>query len=217
MSVSRYEELLESLSREHERTQGSSSGQRPRALASELASLENRLLDQQAEMHTSATSLRLSAPSLHTRNSASNDSLTTPNAAAALQAGHREADNAAAALRNALQRARQPNFLPQQRPVTRHFTVYVLCTLIATVFQVAVLLSGDLLSRAWVFAAAPALALAAGYVACGYADNTRIRPTRKNRSRAPKPTRHPKLGLIVCLTADFVVALLWFLQSSAPA
>lgn len=215
MSVSRYEELLESLRREHDQARQTQSGRQPRELKAELASLENRLLDQQTEIHTTATRLRLSAPSVHHRGRADDGSLTTKDAAAALQAGHREADNASNALRTALDRARKPNFLPQQRPVTRHFAVYALCTLAATFLQVAILASGDLLSRAWVFAAAPALALGAGYLLCGYADNSRIKPVRRVPGRTRKPTRHPKLGLIVCLVADFAVAVLWFLQSSA--
>ena len=213
MSIHEYERLLDELSRE-------TSDQAKRSAATsdthdtrtrELSELEDRLLDQQAELLHTANALRIRIPKLGFGNG-------TPDGPGrytdAVSAATREIDNCDIAMSHAMHRARQPNFLPHQRALVRHLAVYGLCVLGATALQLLILASGELTKVAWVFLAAPLAAFAVGYLAIGTADQPRIKPAKqRRRRRGPAPTRDPKLGLIICVVIDLAVAVAWLLRT----
>lgn len=213
MNSSRYEQLLDELQKSQQEQLAQQTDQKPEQLAS-LDDLEDRLLDQQASLMHSAAELRVPPPHLTvtTEKAAEQDpGETHHDVESAIQAAHHEADKAEAASAAAMRRARLPNFLPMQRPVTRHLAVYALSGCVASLWQILMLSTGELGSRAWVFAAAPVAAFLAGYLVVGYGDKSRLRPPKRRR-QAARP-RDAKLGLIVCVVINFAVAAWWLLQT----
>lgn len=210
MSTAEYERLLSELSRAKNSQDRAKTGtDQPASRTAELAELEDRLLDQQADLLNAATALRLRPPQLRPDAAVKAE---TADFAAAIAAATKSADACEAATARALRRAELPNFLPTQRTPIRHLSVYALCVLGATLLQLLILATGELREVAWVFAGAPAAALLTGYVLIGAADRSRIRPVRSRRRRAPAPSRDPKTGLIMCLVVDFAVAAWWLLR-----
>lgn len=168
-----------------------------------VARLEDRLLVQQAELLRLATTLHFKAPPLRPR---PEDIGTGRDVEAACRSAEREADSADAAARRALSHAKLPSFLPNQRPLVRHAAIYLLCALGTVVVEWLLVVSQGIAKASWVFAAAPLIAFAIGYVVIGNVGRPRVLPEAKRARRALLPTRDPKLGLMLCLIASVVTA-----------
>ena len=204
MTAQDYERLLGELTAATEARDGDEA-ERRHERRQELVDLEDRLLDQQAELLTAAGRLGIRSPRLA--------AVEQPggNPTRSLAEATRQAATADAALAAALRRGRQPRFLPRQRPPTRHAVVYLISAVAAAVLQVALLAgSSSVAEVSWVFLAAPAVAWCAGYLAAGAADRPHIRPDRqRGRKRERTPTRDPRTGLIICLVVDAVISIWW--------
>lgn len=174
-----------------------------REQADRVAALEDRLLVQQAELLKLATTLHFKAPPLRPK---PEDIGTGRDVDSACRSAEREADTADAAAQRALSLARMPSFLPNQRPLLRHTAIYLLCALGSVAVEYLLVASQGFAKASWVFAAAPLIAFAIGYVVIGQVGRPRVLPESKRARRALLPTRDPKLGLMLCLVASVVTA-----------
>ncbi|ADD44774.1 hypothetical protein [Stackebrandtia nassauensis] len=208
MSTIDYERLLTELTEARAETAGTVDTAW-KETADRIERLEDRLLVQQAELLKLATTLHFKAPPLRPT---PEDIGTAREPESACRSCEREADSADAAAQRALSLARMPSFLPNQRPLVRHLTIYLLCALGAVAVECLAVASQGFVKASWIFAAAPLAAFAVGYVVIGSVGRPRVLPESKRARRALLPTRDPKPGLMLCLIASVVTAAAFLLS-----
>jgi hypothetical protein len=174
-----------------------------------LDQLVDRLAGQQADLTSAASALRIRMRLIDPAPS------TARTVAEALRQAGQATDAADQAREEALQRAGQPQFLPDVSPVARNAAVYGLCAGVALVFQTVLVLLADQVDTVgaalWSLCGLPVIAFFVGYLVIGVVAVPRIPPAathqdRSGRRTQPKrvtadPDRSPRLGLAICFLA----------------
>ncbi|GAA4903482.1 hypothetical protein LX16_3829 [Stackebrandtia albiflava] len=201
MSSADYDRLLGELA--DELTTHGSPQRRRSEMDGDLEALDDRLLEQQADLLHTATRLRYSPPRLSAVPPA--DPVTDPRRAVA--AAYRHIDTADAAMSHALRWATVPGFLPKAGPRLRHLSMYALCAVVAAAVHALFIVRNGLTDAALGFAIAPAVAFAVAYLMIG----TFGRPRLRRSKRPERIYRHPRDGLVMCVAIDLAAALTWML------